>query len=79
LERWRQMGGGHKSNLKPNAFSNLSHLSPVLRERLTNATVPVQLTTNTAINSIASSISPDDVLTQSVSFPKQLTSVDSKG
>ncbi|EFP91447.2 uncharacterized protein PGTG_17697 [Puccinia graminis f. sp. tritici CRL 75-36-700-3] len=78
LERWRQMGGGHKSNLKPNAFSNLSHLSPALREQLTSATVPIQLTTNTAINSIASSISPDDVLTQSASFSKQLTSVDSK-
>ncbi|PLW53090.1 hypothetical protein PCANC_05832 [Puccinia coronata f. sp. avenae] len=62
LERWRQMGGGDKSNLKPINFHNLSHLSPALRDRLNNSTIPVQLSTNTAINSIPCSISPEDVL-----------------
>ncbi|OAV91804.1 hypothetical protein PTTG_06004 [Puccinia triticina 1-1 BBBD Race 1] len=80
LERWKQMGGNHKSNLKPSTLSNLHHLSPGLRERLNNATVPVQLSTNTAINSIASSISPNDdweQQAQNTPFSKQVTSVDS--
>ncbi|KAI7952185.1 hypothetical protein MJO28_007869 [Puccinia striiformis f. sp. tritici] len=80
LERWRQMGGRDKSNLKPTNYSNLSHLSSGLRERLTSATAPVQLSTNTAINSIPSSVSSEDVLkqiTQDLPPSKQLRSVNS--
>ncbi|KAI9604355.1 hypothetical protein H4Q26_003969 [Puccinia striiformis f. sp. tritici PST-130] len=73
-------GGRDKSNLKPTNYSNLSHLSSGLRERLTSATAPVQLSTNTAINSIPSSVSSEDVLkqiTQDLPPSKQLRSVNS--
>ncbi|KNZ52833.1 hypothetical protein VP01_3432g1 [Puccinia sorghi] len=75
LERWRNLGGGNKSNLKLNSISNLSHLSHGLRERLNSSSIPVQLSTNTAINSVPFSITPEDLSkldTETLTPPKQI-------
>jgi len=79
LERWRSLGGGNKPNLKLSNISNLSHLSPDLRERLNSSSIPVQLSTNTAINSVPFSITPEDLSkldAQILTPPNQITSAE---